>query len=410
MSFKREGDDQSQLNLLKKRRVSDLLADDVPEDEAFLMSNGRYACTVCHHRPVLDTIAMLLVHRQGKKHQSYVKSYYAKKQHLMKEVEKRKQHLYLMNQEQNNSSLEEDVAPLLTKTRKATHHALLKAAPYKGYGGPSRKQESSSHSFQGKTTGSFFQRVSQNSFREDSSCLGPATSATHVGNLPGNRIHSSISQSEMTADCPSSNDTKGRDKTSNAIGHTDDVSDGDSLSKLSDQNGPPEPLTVTEKRCLTLFQLKPYIPKCQRNKGLVHEAHVDSESVTISTTQSDNQLNTKMSLTSEHESRTAKPPPALQSCTSGKETASGARASGNIKCDPGTKQTHPIPSKDLKSSQKISKSATRSKNSSGVSEDTSRMDREKYLKLTSSGWKTDWKGGWVQDQDVEFDSDEDVPK
>jgi hypothetical protein len=28
----------------------------------------RLSCTVCYHRPIFDTLEMLLVHRQGKKH------------------------------------------------------------------------------------------------------------------------------------------------------------------------------------------------------------------------------------------------------------------------------------------------------------------------------------------------------
>ncbi|GCC40262.1 hypothetical protein chiPu_0024383, partial [Chiloscyllium punctatum] len=40
MAFKREGDDLSQLNVLRKRRVADLLASYIPEDEAVLMRNG----------------------------------------------------------------------------------------------------------------------------------------------------------------------------------------------------------------------------------------------------------------------------------------------------------------------------------------------------------------------------------
>ncbi|CAB1334350.1 unnamed protein product [Coregonus sp. 'balchen'] len=86
MSFKREGNDQSQLNILKKRRVADLLSNFIPEDEAALMKNGRYTCLVCSYRPVFDTVDMLT---------------------------------------EPSSS-----APLLTQTRKLTHHALLKTVPY----------------------------------------------------------------------------------------------------------------------------------------------------------------------------------------------------------------------------------------------------------------------------------------
>lgn len=68
MSFKRDGNDQSQLNILKKRRVADLLSNFIPEDEAALMKNGRYTCLVCSYRPVFDTVDMLTVHRKGKRH------------------------------------------------------------------------------------------------------------------------------------------------------------------------------------------------------------------------------------------------------------------------------------------------------------------------------------------------------
>jgi hypothetical protein len=68
MSFKREGDDHSWLNSLNKRRVSELFAESIPEDEAYLMKNGRFACLVCSHRPVFDTVSSLAIHRSGRKH------------------------------------------------------------------------------------------------------------------------------------------------------------------------------------------------------------------------------------------------------------------------------------------------------------------------------------------------------
>ncbi|XP_050768408.1 sodium channel modifier 1 isoform X1 [Gymnogyps californianus] len=43
MSFKREGDDPGQLGVLQKRRVADLLANYIPEDEALLLRSGRPA-------------------------------------------------------------------------------------------------------------------------------------------------------------------------------------------------------------------------------------------------------------------------------------------------------------------------------------------------------------------------------
>ncbi|XP_066465143.1 sodium channel modifier 1 [Eleutherodactylus coqui] len=126
MSFKRDGDDSSQLNLLKKRRVADLLASYIPEDEALLTKNGSYACTVCHHRPVFNTVEMLVVHRNGKKHMACMLRLYGKKAAHRNEVQKRQHEQYVRAEEAG----EQPPAPLLEQTKKITQHALLKAAPY----------------------------------------------------------------------------------------------------------------------------------------------------------------------------------------------------------------------------------------------------------------------------------------
>uniref|UniRef100_A0A146PAU5 Sodium channel modifier 1 n=1 Tax=Fundulus heteroclitus TaxID=8078 RepID=A0A146PAU5_FUNHE len=128
MSFKRDGDDKSQLNILKKRRVADLLSNFIPEDEATLMKNGRYACLVCSYRPVFDTVDMLTVHRQGKKHLLGLKMFYGRKARLKSEISKRQHENYVQSeetQEEPSSS-----APLLAQTRRLTHHALLKTVEY----------------------------------------------------------------------------------------------------------------------------------------------------------------------------------------------------------------------------------------------------------------------------------------
>ncbi|XP_039606645.1 sodium channel modifier 1 isoform X1 [Polypterus senegalus] len=129
MSFKREGDDLSQLNVLKKRRVADLLSNYIPEDEAALLKNGRYTCLVCSYRPVFDTVDMLTVHRTGKRHLAGLKQFYGKNQQLKNEVEKRRHQDYVKAEEEGRK-VEACPAPLLAQTRQITHHALLKSAPY----------------------------------------------------------------------------------------------------------------------------------------------------------------------------------------------------------------------------------------------------------------------------------------
>lgn len=128
MSFKREGDDQNQLNVLKKRRVADLLSNFIPDDEAALIKNGRYTCLVCSHRPVFDTVDVLMVHRKGKRHLEGMKWFYGKKNQMQREIDKRRHQEYVNveSERQEPSSS----APLLTQTRNITHHALLRTTPY----------------------------------------------------------------------------------------------------------------------------------------------------------------------------------------------------------------------------------------------------------------------------------------
>ncbi|KAM9309657.1 sodium channel modifier 1 [Pholidichthys leucotaenia] len=128
MSFKREGDDKSQLNVLKKRRVADLLSNFIAEDEAALLKNGRYTCLVCSYRPVFDTVDMLTVHRQGKRHLEGLKAFYGKKARLKNEIAKKHHENYI--QEEDGREEPSSSAPLLAQTRKLTHHALLKTVPY----------------------------------------------------------------------------------------------------------------------------------------------------------------------------------------------------------------------------------------------------------------------------------------
>ncbi|NXL55023.1 SCNM1 protein, partial [Podilymbus podiceps] len=101
------------LGLSQKRRVADLLANYIPEDEALLLRSGRYACTVCAHRPVFDTLDVLTVHRAGKKHTS------------SKWGSGGGRGCGTLSPLPQGSP-----APLLARTRRIARSALLKAAPY----------------------------------------------------------------------------------------------------------------------------------------------------------------------------------------------------------------------------------------------------------------------------------------
>nr|CAD7204600.1 unnamed protein product [Timema douglasi] len=87
MAFKRDGDDTDLLQNLKHRRVSDLLSNFIPDDEATLLRNGRLTCLVCHHRPIFDTLSTLAMHRKGKKHLYELGKYLAcKRSHELKQL------------------------------------------------------------------------------------------------------------------------------------------------------------------------------------------------------------------------------------------------------------------------------------------------------------------------------------
>ncbi|XP_062482300.1 sodium channel modifier 1 [Pezoporus occidentalis] len=122
MSFKREGDDPAELGVLQKRRVADLLASYIPEEEALLLRSGRYACTVCAHRPVFDTLDVLSVHRAGRKHRSSLQRFYGRKCSGEDTAQKL--------QPKEEVQAEGSPAPLLARTRRIAQSALLKAAPY----------------------------------------------------------------------------------------------------------------------------------------------------------------------------------------------------------------------------------------------------------------------------------------
>ncbi|NWZ57299.1 SCNM1 protein, partial [Haliaeetus albicilla] len=122
----------SPLGLSQKRRVADLLANYIPEDEALLLRSGRYACTVCAHRPIFDTLDVLTVHRAGKKHMG-----------SKRRCRQRRQACRLVRMPlphptgppahaplSSVPSPQGSPAPLLARTRRIARNALLKAAPY----------------------------------------------------------------------------------------------------------------------------------------------------------------------------------------------------------------------------------------------------------------------------------------
>uniref|UniRef100_A0A0C9RUK1 Sodium channel modifier 1 n=1 Tax=Amblyomma americanum TaxID=6943 RepID=A0A0C9RUK1_AMBAM len=132
MAFKREGTDSALLQDLQKRRVSEILVSHIPEDEALLLKNGKYSCTVCPHRPVLDTIEMLAMHRKGKRHLISLTRHLSHTKWKERELEKRLQEAYVTSGARASSvDLTKPLGPASAKaTKKAPRLKLMKSAPY----------------------------------------------------------------------------------------------------------------------------------------------------------------------------------------------------------------------------------------------------------------------------------------
>ncbi|NXW66483.1 SCNM1 protein, partial [Eurystomus gularis] len=201
MSFKREGDDPGQLGVLQKRRVADLLANYIPEDEALLLRSGRYACTVCAHRPVFDTLDVLTVHRAGKKHTSSLQHFYGRKRSFQDVAQKQQHEEEVQAEEEvgadapssppdpqtrfplsSVSSPQGSPAPLLARTRRIARSALLKAAPYSSCCRRTRVEGSSSRAGVTQMGPSAAPTPPEPSWKD-----GEAVDASPAALLPGHR-------------------------------------------------------------------------------------------------------------------------------------------------------------------------------------------------------------------------------
>lgn len=92
----------------------------------------RYSCTVCSHRPVLDTIEMLALHRKGKRHLISLTRHLSEIKWKEREQQRRLQEASVMSGAAVTSFCQSK--PLGSAPAKATKRAprlkLMKSAPY----------------------------------------------------------------------------------------------------------------------------------------------------------------------------------------------------------------------------------------------------------------------------------------
>ncbi|XP_071957276.1 uncharacterized protein [Antedon mediterranea] len=421
MSFKRDGDDYSQLNVLKKRRVAELFAHHIPDDEAFLMSNGRYACTVCHYRPVFDTLDMLTIHRRGKKHQKCLEAHYKKKRDYMHLVEK-KHHENYLKKEERNSNEQEEPSPLITKTNEKTRNLLLKAQPYNScvkWGRPKDPDKSTIDDGQHKShNGIFFTSTHSKLVKE------PATTEQCTSNMS---TQIEIDKARWKCHVTTNNTTTELQPLTKLVPYIS-KSKRKALSVHDTHVYEPVPITQGNKQDnhLNTHVYGP-VPKTQGNKQNNHlNTHVYGPVPKTQGNKQNNHLNTHV----------YGPVPKTQGNKQNNHL--NTHVYGPVPKTQGNKQdnqqikievTPQIPvstnSKDANSAFNIvhmSKGKEQSSQQAKMQNNQLEMHEQfktditnkkkeikRILQLTSSGWKRDRGGKWVKNEDVEFDSDEEEP-
>ncbi|XP_077978133.1 sodium channel modifier 1-like isoform X2 [Glandiceps talaboti] len=377
MSFKREGDDYSLLNVIKKRRVAELLANDIPDDEAILMANGRYACTVCYHRPVFDTVDMLSLHRKGKKHKANLERHHRKQKEIANLKLKRAHEQYLKQMEgkekDDDKQKERNVPKLLAETHKIAHHALLKSAPYNSCVKKGRNEQTSETS---GTTGAFFRAhkptQSKQTHETDTSDIVP-------GAYVPKRLRNASKQ-------------RNESKQANNAQRTGYISgELDSKTSITNTERTEGELKSSSRETVSMLStiptdilFAPPPPPPPELKGMESTVSYPSKSTLIST---DLQSSGSCVLPSSSSSSSSSSVGASESTPRKEATSTESHC---IQQDEGDKKTN-----------KIKTDYDREKR---------KAEAEYYIKMKSSGWIMDHRSGkWVKDDYAEFDSDEDEP-
>ena len=327
MSFKRDGDDSSLLETLRKRRIKDLFSEDIPEDEAKLLSNGRFACLVCKSNPIFDTVSMLSVHRKGKKHQHSELLHQEKKNELKQLIAARKHESYL---------------------RDGT--ATVNTAPASNVGGIS-------------TASPYDSRVKKRVKKGD---------RKHILDLGGSSIASKLIPSSSNHACKASD----RQDQSNWRHLCQNQLHGPVYHDKQLSN-------IFKQKEVNEVKLKPYQSSRTnvRNTDPLNPDH---------NAQSSNHINslTYYKIDSTYLQDTNK--------------LTSPQIPSNIEEGSDGKK---------KLSQKVGNKKLPQTNIETQSSSTSSLTA-KYRLLQGSGWKKDWDGKWIKDEDAEFDSDEepsDIP-
>ncbi|OWF43725.1 sodium channel modifier 1-like [Mizuhopecten yessoensis] len=384
MSFKRDGNDSNQLGILRKRRVCELLGIAVPDDEALLMSNGRFACLVCGHRPVFDTVDMLILHRQGKKHLANADYEAEKKEELEKLIEKRKHDQYLKD------------GTTVIHQKKTSWRGLGLGVAYDPRAKKPRPHER-------KQKLDFTSSDSQETVTTNSLALPGNRSSLSYQNR--NNLSNEI-DSRKRAYYPKDHDYK-LDKKSGAMSNQ---SFRDLLLQQQADNGP----VKHSKQLKNIFgekstdeksieEYKPYIGhRIQRN---LCDSELPVDSACTSALQSSCSRQNFMG-SRFHSNEQSSSTFDGQSAILGHTSSRGDNFSKLEHSDILSLAENPPPPPNNR--KQLKKKLSCRPEASAVSDERKRK-AELYLQCRGAGWKKDLTGKWIRDEEAEFDSDEEPP-
>ncbi|XP_060068285.1 sodium channel modifier 1-like [Ylistrum balloti] len=386
MSFKREGNDSNQLGILRKRRVRELLGLAVPEDEALLMSNGRFACLVCGHRPVFDTVDMLILHRQGKKHMANVEYEAEKKVELKNLIEKRKHDQYM----KDGSSV--------IHQKQTSCRGLGIGAPY-----DPRAKKPRPHERKQKLdfTGS----------------ISKEPVATTFSALPGNKYSLSHHQGNNSKDeldpskrayNPKDDDNKtGKKSFSNQsfrdliLQQTDSgpVKHSKQLKKIFMQEKSTDDGNISN--------CKPYVRSRTQSDRKYGDRLAASSNAIPQLPSQNTSLQPNLPPNSFHYSKHSAAFPVGDSATCEHPAARGCNLKPLHQSEILALAGNPPPPPPHKRQTRDEKFSTQSETAAWSEE--RKKKAEMYLQCRGAGWKKDLTGKWIRDEDAEFDSDEEPP-
>lgn len=380
MSFKRDGDDSCALNNQRKRRVAELLNEDIEDGEVAQLSNGRYVCKLCSHKPIFDTLNMFYVHKQGKKHQRSIEYNVIQQQELEDLIVKRRhQQLSHVDQQASNNTEYQgcETKEEMTK-KKATKRNPYTRKPVLDLTTESSSQEHSPVTME--TTSSYQLPGNRQSLPSDKNSL-PSNKSL----LPGNRVKI----------CSTTNIQV---HLSNAHNSGDNSDPGNRLKQIMKNDD--EYLRRNDSRKQNFSSVS----------GSSDDVLVKSNNIGKFLTQNDSQQRKQFYLSRKKQrTETVNENPQIELL---QHNVKAPEQTWEYYKDYKGRGPHLSGKTNTTEKEKLRKPDNTPQTSafSKVQESAKEERAKKFLNAFSSGWKRDRDGTWIKDEEVEFDSDEEPPE